>query len=88
MDNGPRVLPADCAARFDLDAWSVPPIFAAIQERAGVRDAEMYRVFNMGLGMVAVVPADAVARVRSLIPAALPVGEIVPRGAGTSVQLQ
>ena len=85
IDNVPRVLPTDCAARFDPASWPVPPVFAAIQTQANVEDAEMYHVFNMGLGMVAVVAADQVTMARSLLPDALPVGEIVPRGNGPAV---
>lgn len=87
IDNVPRILPAGCAARFDAASWGVPPIFTAIQGRASVSDAEMYRVFNMGIGMVAVISPDAVARVRSLIPHALRVGEVVPRGDDAAVQI-
>lgn len=87
VGNVPRVLPADCAARFDPTQWSVPPIFAAIGERGHISLLEMYRVFNMGLGMVAVVSADMVARVRSLIPNAVPVGEVIVRGNGGSVRI-
>jgi len=87
VDNVPRVLPAGCAARFDPALWSVPPVFAAIEERGHVAPMEMYRVFNMGLGMVAVVSPEAVARVRSLIPQAVLVGEIIPRGDGPAVRI-
>ncbi len=86
-DNVPRVLPEACAARFDPASWPLPPVFAAIQQRAHVGAAEMYRVFNMGLGMVAVVAADRVAMARSLLPDALPVGEIVPRGDDSAVRI-
>lgn len=57
--NIPRVLPAGLGARIRAGAWPVPALFRLIQRGGGVSDAEMYRTFNMGIGMVAVVsPAD------------------------------
>ncbi len=60
-----RPLPAGCAARVDRSAWTAPPIFRVLQHAGGVDSDEMYRVFNMGIGMIAVVSsqrADAVRR--------------------------
>lgn len=60
LENVPRILPAGCDAVFNLDAWTPPPIFKLIREAGNVADDEMYRVFNMGLGMIMVVtPAAA-----------------------------
>jgi phosphoribosylformylglycinamidine cyclo-ligase len=87
IDNVPRVLPSHLAARFDPERWPVPPVFAAIQAAAQVADAEMYRVFNMGIGMVAVVAPEHLADVRTLMPEAVVVGEIVPRGDGSPVHI-
>jgi phosphoribosylformylglycinamidine cyclo-ligase len=58
--NVPRVLPSDCDAVIDRRTWESPRIFQEIQRLGEVDDAEMARVFNLGLGMVVVVPpADA-----------------------------
>lgn len=54
-DNLPRVFPAGLGAVVELGSWSVPEEFAAIQRLANVGREEMYRVFNMGVGMVLVV---------------------------------
>ena len=66
-ENMPRILPPGLGARFDAGAWRVPPIFALLQARGGISRAEMYRVFNMGIGMALVCDAgdaeEAVARV-------------------------
>lgn len=60
VDNPPRMLPAGLQVRFDWGSWPVPPIFALIQRLGDVTDAEMRRVFNLGLGTVLVVtPEDA-----------------------------
>jgi phosphoribosylformylglycinamidine cyclo-ligase len=50
-----RLLPRGCAVRIKRASWPVPPIFGLIQNLGGVEEAEMYRVFNMGIGMVLVV---------------------------------
>lgn len=59
VDNIPRVLPEGTAAIVHRDAWPVPPIFRLIQERGNIDTDEMYRVFNMGIGMIVVVPVEA-----------------------------
>ena len=57
-DNIPRILPADVSVTIERRSWPIPPIFSLIQERGSVPDAEMYRTFNMGIGMILVVPSD------------------------------
>jgi phosphoribosylformylglycinamidine cyclo-ligase len=54
-DNLPRVLPAGTHAEIRVGSWEVPEIFHFLQEQGGVETEEMFRVFNMGLGMVLVV---------------------------------
>jgi phosphoribosylformylglycinamidine cyclo-ligase len=51
-DNVPRTLPEGCAAEIDLHAWSVPPLFGLLQERGQIARDEMFRAFNMGVGLV------------------------------------
>ncbi len=87
VDNVPRVLPAHLAAHIEPSRWTIPPLFAAIQSGAQVADAEMYRVFNMGIGMVAVVSPDDLAVVQAMIPDANVVGAIVPREDGTAIRI-
>jgi phosphoribosylformylglycinamidine cyclo-ligase len=55
-DNTPRILPAGCQAEIHLGSWPVPPVFSLISSLGKVRQAEMLRTFNMGLGMLLVVP--------------------------------
>jgi phosphoribosylformylglycinamidine cyclo-ligase len=57
-ENLPRVLPEGCLAVITRRAWTPPPIFGLIQSRGHVADDEMFRVFNMGVGLVLVVPPD------------------------------
>ncbi|HEX6038337.1 phosphoribosylformylglycinamidine cyclo-ligase [Longimicrobium sp.] len=81
-DNVPRILPEGVDARFDLGSWTVPPLFRVLQREGGVERDEMFRAFNMGVGMVAVVAkddADAVVRdLRAAGEQAWIAGEIVP----------
>jgi phosphoribosylformylglycinamidine cyclo-ligase len=58
-ENLPRVLPAGVRAKIDRKAWTVPPIFPALSKLGQVDREEMYRVFNMGIGLVLVVPAQS-----------------------------
>ena len=57
QENLPRALPEGLAARVDTGAWEVPPIFRLLQEWGNVEPLEMYRTFNMGLGLVMMVAA-------------------------------
>jgi len=58
-DNLPRVLPVGTAARVNRGSWRVPPVFGFLRREGGVPEEDMYRTFNMGIGMVAVLAADA-----------------------------
>ena len=53
-ENLPRVLPEGCSAEIDLRAWSVPALFQLLQERGQIPRDEMFRAFNMGIGLVLV----------------------------------
>ncbi len=57
-DNIPRILPSDCSVTIERRNWPIPPIFSLIAERGNVPEPEMYRTFNMGIGLVLIVPAD------------------------------
>jgi phosphoribosylformylglycinamidine cyclo-ligase len=57
-DNIPRILPVDCSVTIERRTWPVPPIFSLIQERGQVPEPEMFRTFNMGIGLIMIVPPD------------------------------
>ncbi len=69
VDNIPRVLPAGLAARIDLAAVAVPPVFRWVANAGPVSEAEMLRTFNCGVGMVVVVAADAADKVTATLAA-------------------
>ena len=58
IDNIPRVLPKSCAAKIDCSSWTVPPVFQYIQNRGEIPQDEMYKVFNMGIGLLVIVDDD------------------------------
>ncbi|HKV43776.1 MAG TPA: AIR synthase-related protein, partial [bacterium] len=81
-----RILPEGCRATIVRGRWPVPPIFPLIQRRGNVGDEEMFRTFNMGLGLLLVLPGSrgdsAVAHLHRLGERASVVGSIAagPRG--------
>jgi phosphoribosylformylglycinamidine cyclo-ligase len=85
-ENLPRVLPADLAAALDATALPPPPVFRWLASAGDVTPEEMVRTFNCGVGMVAVVAAEAVADVGAALTAAgetvTVIGRLEPRGAG------
>ncbi|MGE4560032.1 MAG: phosphoribosylformylglycinamidine cyclo-ligase [Desulfobulbus sp.] len=60
IDNIPRILPSGCAAHIDRGSWPILPVFSYLQKEGGISEVEMYRTFNMGIGMMAVVPENDV----------------------------
>ena len=69
IDNLPRVLPKKCDAVIETKSWRVPSIFKILQQNGRVSSAEMYQVFNMGIGMVAIVAERDAKRARSILHA-------------------
>ena len=69
IDNLPRILPKSCDAVIDTKSWEAPRIFQILQRNGDVDPAEMYQVFNMGIGMVAIVSEGDVPRTMSILKA-------------------
>ncbi len=80
-ENLPRVFPKGVSAKITRTAWSVPPIFDVLSRLGQVDREEMFRVFNMGIGLILVVPSDSVsdviAHAASMGEQGWPIGEIV-----------
>ena len=87
IENVPRALPPGVGAAFDTSTWPLPPVFTVLQELCRVDIDEMYRVFNMGLGMVAVCREQDMNAVQDLVPGAVAVGRVVPREGDPQVLL-
>ena len=77
VENVPRALPEGLAARIDRSAWAAPPIFAVLRQMCEIDEAEMFRVFNMGVGMVLVCERSRADEVAALAPGASPIGSVV-----------
>jgi phosphoribosylformylglycinamidine cyclo-ligase/phosphoribosylamine--glycine ligase/phosphoribosylformylglycinamidine cyclo-ligase len=78
LENIPRVLPEGVGAKIHLGSWPVPPLFNLIQQRGEVDTEEMYRVFNMGIGMVIVAaPENVQALQANLSEEMFVIGELV-----------
>jgi phosphoribosylformylglycinamidine cyclo-ligase len=77
IGNIPRILPQGLAAHLKKHSWDILPIFKLIQKEGAVEEAEMYRVFNMGVGLTIVCSPQQVARITSILPQAKAIGEII-----------
>ncbi len=78
IENIPRVLPKGVSVRIDTGSWTVPALFNLIQQRGEIATEEMYRVFNMGIGMVLILDEKEVAKVQKAIPEeTFVIGEII-----------
>jgi phosphoribosylformylglycinamidine cyclo-ligase len=84
VENLPRVLSPRLAARVERRAWPMPPVFRWLRDHGNIADAELYRVFNCGIGMAVVVGADDAARAMKILRAAgetvWRIGSVVRRG--------
>jgi len=85
IDNLPRILPPGCGAQLLAGSWQVPPLFELIQSLGGIETAEMYRVFNMGIGMVAVIDPGDLPALKAAVPEQLRVIGQVSAGQGVEV---
>lgn len=77
LGNIPRILPEGLAAHIHKNSWHMPPIFKLIQERGNIAETEMYRVFNMGIGMIVVCSIEQADKLVTALPQAKVIGELV-----------
>lgn len=67
IENIPRILPADLNAKITLNSWTIPPLFNLIQQQGGVPIEQMYRVFNMGIGLIIVTSPSHAALIKTML---------------------
>lgn len=91
LENIPRILPESLAVEIDRGTWPVLPVFNVMQRLGNIADREMYRVFNMGIGMIIIVSAEDTtsveAHLRSISEPCYRIGRVVARGEGASVRI-
>ncbi len=66
-ENLPRILPKGMSALVELGSWPVPPLFEHLQQLGNVEQSEMLMTFNMGIGLIAVIPADKFKKTKALL---------------------
>jgi phosphoribosylformylglycinamidine cyclo-ligase len=89
VDNIPRILPKGLSARIDRQAWQIPPLFRLIESEGQVDHDEMYRVFNMGIGLVIVVtPNEAEGVITASEGQAVVIGRVIAQEGAERVLLQ
>ncbi|HBF37818.1 MAG TPA: phosphoribosylformylglycinamidine cyclo-ligase [Firmicutes bacterium] len=76
-DNIPRILPAGCEVQIHKGSWPILPIFDFLQKKADISDAEAYRVFNMGIGMVVICDPADLRTLQASIPESYQLGIVV-----------
>lgn len=83
LENIPRVLPKELAVKLDAKSWQGPPVFAWMQQVGKIDNEELWRTFNCGIGMVAVVSKEHSAAIKSQLEAAgeavFEIGEVIAR---------
>jgi len=83
VENLPRILPRACQAVIKKGSWKVPPIFSLISKKGKVPEEEMFHTFNMGLGLIVIIPSQetegVIERIKGMGEEACVIGEIVQR---------
>ena len=67
IDNPPRIFPKGTGAEIRLGSWNVPPLFRLLVKKGGLKTAEAYRTFNMGIGMIVVVSRADAAKAKNTV---------------------
>ena len=81
VENIPRILPSNYTVEIKKDSWPILPVFKTMQEIGNIDENEMYRTFNMGIGMVLIVPAEQKQEIFSILKgkiAVYEIGKVVP----------
>jgi phosphoribosylformylglycinamidine cyclo-ligase len=91
-DNTLRIIPQACGIVFKRNSWEIPPIFTFLQGAGKIEEQEMMRVFNNGIGLVAVVPEktaqDVLGRLAAMNEKAYVIGEIIERSTNDDERIQ
>lgn len=77
LENIPRILPSGTSVEIKRDSWPVLPIFKLMQQLGNIEQAEMFRTFNMGIGMVIVCAANDCPQIQSRIESCYEIGRVI-----------
>jgi phosphoribosylformylglycinamidine cyclo-ligase len=83
--NLPRALPDGTAARIDRESWEVPSVFTLLAKLGDLEEIEQFDTWNMGIGLVVAIGADALEAALAAVPGAVALGQVVPHSAGRRV---
>lgn len=86
LENIPRILPDGVSVEIDRGSWHEPPIFGLMQRLGNVADNEMFRTFNMGIGMVVIASKESAAELLAKIPNAREIGKVASGDRSVSIQ--
>ena len=78
-ENLPRVLPKHMSAVVNASLWEKPPLFDLIQTKGDININEMYRVYNMGIGMILISDKDNVSEILNILDESFIIGEVIPK---------
>jgi phosphoribosylformylglycinamidine cyclo-ligase len=76
--NLPRILPDGLGARIKKGSWTIPPVFQFIQKQGKIEDTEMYKVFNMGIGMIVLCSLQNSQNIIMSFPESVVIGQVTP----------
>ena len=85
--NIPRIIPDRLSAEINKDAWTVPPIFKLIQQQGRIKEGEMYRVFNMGIGMAIICSIRQASKLTAALPGSIKIGKVVKSTDSTKISI-
>ncbi|MCX5992945.1 MAG: phosphoribosylformylglycinamidine cyclo-ligase, partial [Chloroflexi bacterium] len=88
VGNIPRILPRSRSVELDRSSWQVPAIFDLIQKRGSIKDEEMFRVFNMGIGMIVICGKESAAKMLETLPGAHNIGRVIKANGSERVIVQ
>jgi phosphoribosylformylglycinamidine cyclo-ligase len=85
VGNIPRILPQGCSVELDRASWTAPAIFDLIQKRGNIKDEEMFRVFNMGVGMIVLCDKDISDNILQTVEGAGVIGRVIKANGSETV---
>ncbi|MBM31617.1 MAG: phosphoribosylformylglycinamidine cyclo-ligase [Chloroflexi bacterium] len=86
--NLPRSIPENLGAQIEIDSWDTPKLFDFIMENGNIELEEMFNVFNMGIGMIAVIDQQYCEKIQKLIPDSIVMGKITSHSSDGKIKFK